>query len=104
MTANDVHFVQVTAYSPTSPLIEARNANYTTRYLDLDANVLKTFKITERVGFELRGEFFNITNNQNFDTPSANRNVTTQNGINFLNTSILNGGSRTMRVGGKIKF
>jgi hypothetical protein len=104
VTANDVHFVQVTSYSPTSPLIEARNANYTTRYLDLDANVLKTFKITERVGFELRGEFFNITNNQNFDTPSQNRNTTTLNGINFLNTSILNGGSRTMRVGGKIKF
>jgi Carboxypeptidase regulatory-like domain len=104
VTANDVHFVQVTNYSPTSPLIEARNANFTTRYLDLDADVLKTFKITERVGFELRGEFFNITNNQNFDTPSLNNNVTTQNGINFLNTTILNGGSRTMRVGGKIKF
>jgi len=104
VTANDVHFVQVASYQPTSPLIEARNANYTTRYLNLDTNILKTFKITERVGFELRGEFFNITNNQNFDTPSANRNVTTQNGINFLNTSILNGGSRTMRVGGKIKF
>jgi hypothetical protein len=104
VTANDVHFIQVTSYSPTSPLIEARNANYTTRFLDLDANVLKTFKITERVGFELRGEFFNITNNQNFDTPSQNRNVSSNNGINFLNTSILNGGSRTMRVGGKIKF
>ena len=89
---------------PPARSFEARNANFTTRYLDLDANVLKTFKITERVGFELRGEFFNITNNQNFDTPSQNRNTTTQNGINFLNTSILNGGSRTMRVGGKIKF
>jgi hypothetical protein len=104
VTANDVHFVQVASYQPSSPLIVARNANHTTRYLNLDTNILKTFKITERVGFELRGEFFNITNNQNFDTPSANRNVTTQNGINFLNTSILNGGSRTMRVGGKIKF
>jgi outer membrane receptor protein involved in Fe transport len=104
VTANDVHFVQVTSYSPSSPLIEARNANYTTRYLDLDTDVLKTFKITERVGFELRGEFFNITNNQNFDTPSQNRNATSLNGGNFLNTSILNGGSRTMRVGGKIKF
>jgi hypothetical protein len=118
VTANDVHFVQVTSYSPTSPLIEARNANFTTRYLDLDANVLKTFKITERVGFELRGEFFNITNNQNFDTPpssaSNNRNVTASNGTNFLNFGILNGGianggiqngaSRSMRVGGKIKF
>jgi len=104
VTANDVHFVQVATYQPTSPLMESRNSNYTTRYLNLDSNVLKTFKVTERVGFELRGEFFNITNNQNFDTPSQNRNVTTPNGVNFLNTNLLNGGSRTIRVGGKIKF
>jgi hypothetical protein len=104
VTANDVHFVQVTAYQPTSPLIPNRNSSYTTRYLDLDTNILKLFKITERVGFELRGEFFNITNNQNFDTPSTNKNVSTNNGTNFLNTSIQNGGSRTMRVGGKITF
>jgi hypothetical protein len=104
VTANDVHFIQVASYQPFSPLIESRNSNYTTRYLDLDSNILKTFKITERVGFELRGEFFNITNNQNFDTPSPNKNVSTNNGTNFLNTSLLNGGSRTMRVGGKIIF
>jgi hypothetical protein len=110
VTANDVRFVQVTSYQPTSPLIPNRNSDYTTRYLDLDANVLKMFKITERVGFELRGEFFNITNNQNFDTPvggtsGTNRNVSANTGTNFLNTlTLINGGSRTMRVGGKIIF
>jgi hypothetical protein len=116
VTANDVHFVQVATYQPTSPLIVSRNANYTTRYLTLDTNILKKFAITERVAFELRGEFFNITNNQNFDTPpaAANRNVTSPTGTNFVNFSILNGGttgtgqnangSRTMRVGGKIIF
>jgi hypothetical protein len=118
VTANDVHFVQVTSYQPTSPLIVSRNANYTGRYLSLDSNILKKFAITERVAFELRGEFFNITNTQSFDTPpssgSGNRNVTTSTGTNFLNFSILNGGStptgqfangsRTMRVGGKIIF
>jgi hypothetical protein len=104
VTSNGVHFIQVASYQPFSPLIESRNSNYTTRYLDLDSNILKTFKITERVGFELRGEFFNITNNQNFDTPSPNKNVSTNNGINFLNTSLQNGGSRTMRVGGKVIF
>jgi len=109
VTANDVRFVQVASYSPSSPNMESRNSNYTTRYLNLDANMLKTFKITERVGFELRGEFFNVTNNQNFDTPpggtaGTNRNVSANTGTNFLNTTILNGGSRTMRVGGKITF
>ncbi len=104
VTPNDVHFVQVTTYSPYSPNLESRNSNRTTRYLDLDTTVLKEFKITERVHFQLRGEIFNITNNQNFDTPSKNLNVSTANGVNFLNTSILNGGSRTMRVGGKLTF
>ncbi|MGH9597322.1 MAG: hypothetical protein ACRD3K_11050, partial [Edaphobacter sp.] len=61
VTANDVHFIQVASYQPFSPLIESRNSNNTTRYLDLDSNILKKFKVTERVGFELRGEFFNIT-------------------------------------------
>jgi hypothetical protein len=106
VTANDVHFVQVTNYQPTSPLIVSRNANYTTRYLTLDSNILKKFAITERVAFELRGEFFNITNNQNFDTPASatNRNVTLSTGTNFDNVLLQNGGSRTMRVGGKIIF
>ena len=104
VTANDVRFVQVTTYSPVSANLQGRNTFRTTRYLDLDTNVLKTFKITEHVGFELRGEIFNITNNQNFDTPSANRNVSSANGVNFLNTFILNGGNRSMRVGGKLKF
>jgi hypothetical protein len=106
VTANDVHFVQVATYQPTSPLIVGRNANYTSRYLTLDSNILKKFAITERVAFELRGEFFNITNTQSYDTPpaSANRNVTSPTGTNFVNTSIQNGGSRTMRVGGKIIF
>jgi hypothetical protein len=48
----------------------------------------KTFKITERFGFELRAKFFNITNNQNFDTPSPNKNVSTNNGTNFLDTTL----------------
>ena len=106
VTTNDVHFVAVSTYQPTSPLIVSRNANYTTRYLTLDSNILKKFAITERVAFELRGEFFNITNNQNFDTPpsAANRNVTIATGTNFANVLIQNGGSRTMRVGGKIIF
>ena len=48
----------------------------------------KTFKIIERFGFELRVEFSNITNNRNFDTPSPNKNVSTNNGTNFLDTTV----------------
>lgn len=103
-TRDQVRFVQVTAYNPNQT--QSRNQTYTTRYLKLDTDLLKTFSIGERWKAELRGEFFNVTNNQNFDTPasSTNRDVTASATTNFLNTSILNGGSRTFRVGAKVKF
>jgi len=101
---SDVHFLQVTSYSPTSSTMESRNSNYTTRYLDLDADLLKKIKINERWQAELRGEFFNVTNNQNFDTPSQNRDVTNSSSASWLNYTIVSGGSRTFRVGGKILF
>ncbi len=108
VTRDAVHFVQVTTYSPTSPNMESRNSNFTTRYLDVDLDVLKKFNITERFRAELRGEAFNVTNNQNFTTPSVPANVTTQNGTNFQNflgtNTTTNGGGRTFRVGGKILF
>ena len=102
-TRDQVRFVQVTAFNVSQS--QSRNANYTTRYLKLDADVLKTFSINERWKAELRGEFFNFTNNQNFDTPSAFTNLTTYGATtNFNNTSLQTGGSRTFRVGAKIKF
>jgi hypothetical protein len=102
-TRDQVRFVQVTTYNTNQT--QGRNTFYTTRYLSLDANLLKKIAITERWKAELRGEFFNVTNNQNFDTPSANTNLTSAGATtNFLNTSLQNGGSRTFRVGGKLIF
>ncbi len=87
-------------------MLESRNSNRTTRYLNLDTNLLKKFSITERFNAELRGEFFNVTNNQNFDTPvsATNRSVTNSTSTNFLNYGLVTVGSRTFRVGGKILF
>jgi hypothetical protein len=108
VSPSNVRFVQVTTYSPTSPTMESRNAITTTRFLDLDVDLLKKFNVGERLKFELGGEFFNVTNNQNFNTPSAPVNVSTLNGTsfqNFVNTSTnTNGGGRTMRVRAKIIF
>ena len=105
VSPNDVRFLQVTTYSPTSAAMESRNSIFTTRYLDLDVNILKKFRISERLRAELGGEFFNVTNNQNFNTPSAASNVTTLNGSTFQNFSgVLNGGSRTLRVRAKVIF
>ncbi len=102
-TRDQVRWVQVTTYNVNQT--QSRNSVYTTRYLKLDTDVLKTFSIGERWKGELRGEFFNVTNNQNFDTPSAFTNLTTYGATtNFNNTSLQTGGSRTFRVGAKIKF
>ena len=63
-------------------------------------------KLGERFNFEYRAEIFDLTNHQNFNTPvsATNRNVTSSTGTNFLNYSVLNGGSRTMRMGVKLIF
>jgi hypothetical protein len=94
VTANDVRFVQVTAYSPTSPNMAGRNAFFTTGMFQMDANILKTFNLSERFKFEYRAEIFNVTNNENLNTPlsaaSNNRNITSAVGTNFLNYDLVN--------------
>jgi outer membrane receptor protein involved in Fe transport len=106
VTANDVHFIQVTAYSPTSDLIVGRNANYTNGYIQLDANIMKTFKLGERFNLEYRAEIFDVTNHVNFNTPvsSTNRNVTSSVGTDFLNYQLTSPGARSMRMGLKLIF
>ncbi|MDE1160360.1 MAG: carboxypeptidase-like regulatory domain-containing protein [Acidobacteriaceae bacterium] len=102
---DQVRYILVTTYSPSSPSIAHRNFAYTTRYLNLDTNILKKIAIKNDVNLELRGEFFNVTNNQNYDTPSAYSNLNTYGAsTNFLNTSLQSGGSRSFRVGGKLLF
>ena len=97
------HFVQAPVYQPFSPTIASRNQQYTSRYLDLDLNILKKFSITEQIHAEVRGEFFNVTNNQNFDTPNAPALVSSA-GNTFQNYGLVSGGNRSFRVGGKILF
>jgi hypothetical protein len=41
-------------------------------YLGLDANVSRTFHVTERHQFQLRFEFFNLLNHTNFSNPVGN--------------------------------
>jgi len=86
---------------------ERRNSNYTLGYFNVDANILKTFRVTEKLKLEYRAEIFNLNNNQNWDTPVTawNRNITTSSATNFLNPFITrNGGNRSMRMGLKVIF
>ena len=61
----------------------------------------KTTRITERVGFELRWDVFNVFNNVNFATPN---NVIGDPGTNFGKITDTVGGPRVMQFGMKLKF
>jgi len=89
--------------------MEKRNMNYTTGFFQMDSDILKTFKLNERFQLEYRAEIFDLTNNQNFNTPvsATNKDVTAAAGTNFLNYAlrdVTDGQNRTMRMGVKLKF
>jgi hypothetical protein len=50
-----------------------RNSLYGPSFFQLDTNLQKNFRITERVGLQLRSEFFNLLNRTNFRAPVVNR-------------------------------
>ncbi len=104
-----VRWVQGATYDPVNPLIAHRNSVYAGRNVRLDFEVLKTIRIVERVNFELRGEFFDLANMQNFDTGTQTAGANSSNAVSstanvFQNFALYNGGSRSFRVGGKIIF
>lgn len=50
----------------------ARNTLRGPGFFDTDLNVTKNFKVTERVGFAVGANFFNLFNHPNFDLPNNN--------------------------------
>ena len=117
VTTNDVRWIQVAAYNPNSPRTGRRNSLYTDGSVTMHLNILKNFKITERVGLEYRAEIFNLLNNQNFNfAPFLSGGASTvivrdaAKG-NFLNFSNGDGSEtnatltqRNMRMGLKLSF
>lgn len=67
----------------------------------LDMGLSKTTRITERVGFELRWDVFNVFNNVNFATPNT---VIGEAGTDFGKITDTIGGPRVMQFGMKLKF
>jgi hypothetical protein len=58
---------------PTAPFGNlGRNAIYGPSFLQLDANVQKNFRFTERFHLQFRSEFFNMLNKTNFRPPVVN--------------------------------
>jgi hypothetical protein len=85
-----------------------RNAYYGPGLIDFDATLSKRFSITERIGLELRGDFFNVLNHTNFALTSANRTLTSGNFGQLSSTSTFNGGAtggpRVIQITGRIVF
>lgn len=50
-----------------------RNSVYGPGFFQVDMNIQKNFRITERVGLQFRSEFFNLLNKTNFRSDSQNR-------------------------------
>src|SRR5207244_7116286 len=67
------------------------NSVYTTGYVNVDANILKTFHLTEQWKLEFRAEIFNLTNTENFNTPLGTN--ATQSGASLLNVSTTGAGT-----------
>lgn len=108
VTANDVRWIAVAGYNLPSALTARRNSVYTTGLVNVDANILKTFRLTERWKFEYRAEIFNLTNTENFNTPVAGKLNVSQTAANqFDNPALLSGlnaGNRQIRMGLKLLF
>lgn len=60
-----------------------RNSMYGPSYQNVDFNVSKRFKVTERVALRLQGSFFNLFNHANFGLPSNNMRYTSTFGLSL---------------------
>jgi hypothetical protein len=85
-----------------------RNAFYGPGLIDFDASVAKRFRITERVGFQFRADFFNAVNHTNFALTSGNRTESSGTFGQISSTAGLsggnNGGPRVIQLTGRLTF
>jgi hypothetical protein len=81
-------------------------------FSQVDFNLNKTTKITERLSLQLRYEVFNLFNHPNFNPIPSSVNVTSGSFSNFSTTPdvlagnpyLSQGGARAMQIGGKLIF
>jgi hypothetical protein len=124
VTANDVRWIAVSAGLPGlgdgRSITSSRNSVYTTGLVNVDMNILKTFRLTERWKLEYRAEIFDLLNIRNFNQipggkgpdglTIAGTTKTVNNKLAFLTfggTPALESmaiGNRTMRMGLKVIF
>ncbi|NOT62100.1 MAG: hypothetical protein HOP19_17945, partial [Acidobacteria bacterium] len=72
------------------------------KFTRFDLSVKKQVKLTERLNFELRGEFLNAFNNINFFNPTATANITPSNLAFMQVTTAYTDSSNTNDPGGRL--
>jgi Carboxypeptidase regulatory-like domain/TonB-dependent Receptor Plug Domain len=91
---------QFSAPAPGSIGNTGRNFFLAPHYFQWDASLLKKFKISERVNFDLRFDARNVLNNPSFDNPTAVINSAI---FGRINDSVTNG-ARRIQLSGKLNF
>jgi hypothetical protein len=76
-----------------------RNALRGPGYFTVDLSLSKTFRLSERFGFELQGEAFNAFNRTNLGQPNSSIDSSTAGLINSIS-----GNMRRLQVGGTLRF
>lgn len=69
------------------------------RSFNIDSSLMKDFPMSERWKLQLRGEFFNLLNNVNLNTPGTN--VSSPNNFGIITSA---GSPRILQVGARISF
>ncbi|HJP93152.1 MAG TPA: carboxypeptidase regulatory-like domain-containing protein [Pyrinomonadaceae bacterium] len=91
---------QFAAPAPGSIGNTGRNFFLAPTYFQWDSSLSKRFRITERVGFDLRVDARNVLNNPSFDNPTA---VITSTIFGRINDSVTNN-ARRIQLSGKLSF
>jgi hypothetical protein len=79
-----------------------RNALRGPRYFTVDLSLAKTFKFTERVGFELELEAYNALNRANLGQPNSDASAGIAGGAGDI--GYITGNMRRLQLGGTLRF
>jgi hypothetical protein len=71
---------------------------------NLDLNLSKKFRVSERVSLELRGEFFNAFNHPNFGAPNTRFSTSGQGSFGLFLDSQPNNQWRHGQLGARLEF
>ncbi|HKD92603.1 MAG TPA: TonB-dependent receptor [Terriglobales bacterium] len=81
-------------------------------YFNLDASLLRDFRVTERIGFQIRADAFSLTNTPHFSNPNVGCNSqggqlcsSVNNNFGVITSTLgANPGSRSVWLGAKVTF